>query len=362
MISGDVHGIRLMNLPSQIDVTRLRTMIRREFRGREDSQSHGVDSATRRHVGFLALKELNTKLAWEERLKSSTPMVHPLQAASEVQPLPLDPSSFLRPGCFLIANPHLDGYFRRTVVLILDHNESSRTSSGYGTYGLIVNRPAMTPSTVASTGLVLQDVLHPLPTELAAAFSTSRVHEGGPVHMSLQMLHAASCEVQEEAQLGGHLLVSIPSSSREGESALIETDDGRTIYYGGDLMKAAAATRQGHLDRHRDVLFFVGASTWSMGQLESEVERGYWMPCRGPVTMALTGKCRHLNEGRGGSCNYDRNPTIGSDEGTATTIRPRADLWLSMLSACGPEEAALAHLLLKDDGEDKLGTPCDAEA
>ena len=40
--------------------------------------------------------------------------------------------------------------------------------------------------------------------------------------------------------------------------------------------------------------------------------------------------------------------------------RPEADLWLSMMSACGIEEAKLAHLLYKDDGKDKNGAACDA--
>jgi hypothetical protein len=32
-----------------------------------------------------------------------------------------------------------------------------------------------------------------------------------------------------------------------------------------------------------------------------------------------------------------------------------------MMSACGPDEAALAHLMFNDDGEDELGAPCDGE-
>lgn len=115
----------------------------------------------------------------------------------------------------------------------------------------------------------------------------------------------------------------------------------------------ASAALEGRLDRHRDVVFFAGASTWSSGQLESEVERGYWLPCRGPVSVALTG----VPNGRDG----DETSSEPNSETGASPQRPKSDLWLSMMAACGPDEAALANLLLVDDGEDDFGRPCDAE-
>lgn len=344
LISGDARGMRLMNLPSQVDETRLRSLIRREFRGDEEtSLSYGVDPSVRRQAAFLTLKELNNKLAWEMKLRATAPEPHPCQAAPDVHPLPTHPpSSYLQPGCFLVAHPHLDGYFRRSVILILDHNAKSRTNAGYGTYGLVINRPASTPTSPAS-GLTLKEVIHPLPSKLSSAFSTSRVREGGPVHMSLQMLHSVTCEQQEEFQLGGHLITQVSSlGSEECDASTLKEE--RAIYYGGDLLKVASAALEGSLDRHRDVIFFAGASSWSSGQLESEVERGYWLPCRGPVSVALTGTC------------HDRD-----GNSYLPTQRPKSDPWLSMMAACGKEEAALAHLLLADDGEDDFGRPCDAD-
>jgi Uncharacterized ACR, COG1678 len=161
--------------------------------------------------------------------------------------------------------------------------------------------------------------------------------------MSLQMLHSVTCEQQEELQLGGHLITQVSTQgSDEYDASTLK--EGQAIYYGGDLLKVAEAALEGGLDQHRDVVFFAGASSWSSGQLESEVERGYWLPCRGPVSVALTGTC-HGRDGEAG----------------ATTQRPKSDLWLSMMAACGEEEAALAHLVLVDDGEDDFGRPCDAE-
>ena len=88
-----------------------------------------------------------------------------------------------------------------------------------------------------------------------------------------------------------------------------------------------------------DVSFFVGASTWSPGQLASEIAQGYWIPCGGPAEMALDGICEH--------------------EPTTSGNRPLADLWLSMMSACGEDEAKLSHLFHRDHC-DENGLPCDA--
>ena len=92
-----------------------------------------------------------------------------------------------------------------------------------------------------------------------------------------------------------------------------------------------------------DVSFFVGASTWSPGQLAAEIAQGYWIPCRGPPEMALDGICEH-----------DDVPTTDESGGK----RPLADLWLSMMSACGDEEAKLSHLFHHDHW-DENGMPCD---
>jgi len=89
-----------------------------------------------------------------------------------------------------------------------------------------------------------------------------------------------------------------------------------------------------------DVSFFVGASVWYQGQLEREIEQGSWILCRGPAGIALTGVCEHeeIEEGE---------------------PRLKADLWLSMISACGQEEAQLAQLLEAAYGDDEYGNACD---
>ena len=397
----DASNVRQMQFPIHVrqqlgneqDIPMLLQVIRREFRAEtaetkdttNDSKSKKTgDTAlsskyplkTRRETAFLALREINRKLTWAETLIgkqqkpqqsepsstmiSATIHVHPQQAARGVSPLPLaPPSSYLRPGAYLIAHPNLSGYFRRTVICILDHQDEDETpdgtaghgpsSSNYGTYGLIINRMSLSPRLNGSenrkdTAMTLGEVLRPVPTELADAFGKSAVKEGGPVHMSLQMLHAATPNQEAELKIGGHVLPTIeyddtatgPLVSNAKQQA---QNSGRTIYYRGDIVRAANAVTSSRLDRE-DVSFFIGASSWTTGQLESEIERGCWLPCRGPTEIALSGICDH-------------EPT---EKGKP---RPKADLWLSMLSACGEDEAVLAHLVYNDDGEDDLGAACD---
>lgn len=92
-----------------------------------------------------------------------------------------------------------------------------------------------------------------------------------------------------------------------------------------------------------DVSFFAGASTWQDGQLQNEIAQGFWVACRGPPEIALTGICEH---------------DVSSPK--TSSKRPLADLWLSMMSACGEDEAKLAHLYYHEDEINDNGLPCDA--
>jgi putative AlgH/UPF0301 family transcriptional regulator len=91
-----------------------------------------------------------------------------------------------------------------------------------------------------------------------------------------------------------------------------------------------------------DVSFYVGASCWEPGQLEDEIRRGFWLPCRGPPEMALYGICDRFGDD-------DKSPS-----------RPRADLWLSLMCSLGQDEANLAHLLFNDNQQSEYDLPCDA--
>ena len=237
------NGFRQMQFPSEMDTTRLKEVIRREFR----STSSVFDEATRQQVAFLALRELNKKLSWAEALSKGAKDDDPVfclrrnrrQAARHVSPLPLDPAAYLKAGTYLVAHPLLTGFFRRTVICILDHTRVSSSSRTGGTYGLIVNRIAVSPS--SGKRRTLKDVLQTLPPELMQAFGNCSVREGGPVHMSLQMVHART---PEQPALGGTVLSMTPPDT---ESTALDSD--RAIYYQGNMVDAAEAVNEGALDR-----------------------------------------------------------------------------------------------------------------
>lgn len=149
-------------------------------------------------------------------------------------PLELDPENTLAPsrGRLLISEPYLpDAYFRRTVVLLCDHDSE-------GSFGFVLNR---------MTDMGVNDLLENLPPLNAP------VGIGGPVQSSnLYYLHT----------LGSRL---------KGSEEVV---DG--VYIGGDFEQMrdllAAAPE---LTRH--VRFFVGYSGWGKDQLDREMKERSWL-------------------------------------------------------------------------------------
>lgn len=244
----EVDGFRQMQFPSEVDTTRLESVIRREFRN--SAYSVEFNDKTRQEVAFLALRELNKKLRWNESLSKdenierendTIAVRNRRQAAKNVFMLnPRDPESYLKAGTYLVAHPLLTGFFRRTVICILDHTNLSKYGRTGGTYGLIVNRIAVSHS--SGKRQTLKDVLRTLPPELMQAFGNCSVREGGPVHMSLQMIHART---PQQPALGGTPLSVEPRD--ETTSTALDSD--RAIYYQGNMIDAADAVINGALDR-----------------------------------------------------------------------------------------------------------------
>ena len=263
-----------------------------------------------------------------------------------------------------------DSYFSKSVICILEHkglgSSRSRTSGSDDdneesdqtpthrrstappgqTYGVIINRVSLKNDT--GEHRTLKEVFreHLLPDRMADVFGDSVVREGGPVHVALQMIHSVPASTTDEDDVGGTVIPFATknhdddnSANDPEESPALYSD--KATYFQGNMFKTMSKVEKGKMDRD-DVSFFVGASIWSPGQLAAEIAQGYWIPCRGPPEMALDGICEHQEE--------------PSDETTKT--RPLADLWLSMMSACGTEEAKLSHLFHHDHW-DENGMHCD---
>ena len=149
-------------------------------------------------------------------------------------PFELDPNSALKPkrGRLLVSEPYLpDPYFRRTVVLLCEHNVE-------GSFGFVLNR-------FIDMGInELMENMPPIKT---------RISIGGPVQSgNLYYLHTLGKKI-------------------EGS---LEVVDG--VHMGGEFeqLRSILATDP-KLARH--IRFFVGYSGWGEQQLDKELEQRSWL-------------------------------------------------------------------------------------
>ena len=146
----------------------------------------------------------------------------------------LDISNKLNPekGRLLISEPFLnDDYFKRSVILLCEHNEE-------GSFGFILNN---------YLNIKLEDVLPEFPA------IKSRVSLGGPVKPeNLYFLHT----------LGDKL---------EGSVAVL---DG--VYMGGEFEALKKLIVAKEVKEH-EIRFFVGYSGWEPEQLKGEIDQKAWI-------------------------------------------------------------------------------------
>lgn len=355
---------------------RLKSVIRREFRGGNESWSKKLLSVTdkdRREAGFLALKELQKKLSWVESKmnyntttgailrgdKSDDEILKKNLVAKDVKRLPEQPaSSYLHSGAYLAAHPLLSGCFSKSIICLLEHTENkperetksdiSDQSANGGTYGIIVNKPLKIfnqPERDRTLGEVIRHDC--LPQGVTTAFGECSVRNGGPVHVSVQMLRSTTPDEDEKLKLGGTLLSEVLNDdevSEENIGADIQTEVKSTasntdsaIYFAGDIIKASQAVIDNDMNK-KSFSFVIGASCWEDGQLESEIEKGYWIPFSGPPQIAFSGAC--------------------DIEGVDGVVGTESNLWVSVMSALGADEGRLAQMVENID-YDNNGLPCD---
>lgn len=134
-------------------------------------------------------------------------------------------------GKILLAEPFLnDPYFKRTVVLLCEHNEE-------GSFGFVLNN---------YIDVDLDSVMEELPN------IDSRISIGGPVKNSnLYYIHT----------LGDKVPDSVPVVNG--------------IYMGGNFEHLKELLKEGEIQRDQ-IRFFVGYSGWSPQQLEDELKMKSW--------------------------------------------------------------------------------------
>lgn len=135
-------------------------------------------------------------------------------------------------GRFLISEPFMhDLNFKRSVVLLVEHGEK-------GSLGFVLNK---------KLDIGINDIVADLP------FLNAPVFMGGPVEQST--LHYV------------HRMGETISGSREIYEGL---------FWGGSFEDLKEQISLGKVGAD-DILFFVGYSGWSPGQLEGELERKSWI-------------------------------------------------------------------------------------
>ncbi len=152
-------------------------------------------------------------------------------------------------GDLLISEPFLtDLHFRRTVVLLGEHNEE-------GTVGFILNRLLNIRSNEVVPGLL--DIDFPL-------------FYGGPVEPNtLHFIHTVG-ELIDGAQ-----------PIRNG------------IYWGGNIELINDLLARGTVQPN-EFRFFVGYSGWAEGQLEEEMEQRAWWIGKAPTSLIFDDDLEHM--------------------------------------------------------------------
>jgi len=183
-------------------------------------------------------------------------------------------------GCLLIWEPPPsykpnspeEDYFKHTAVLLVEHSETVTT-------GFVLNQPSM--HTVEEAVAI---------NTLPEPFRRAPVFVGGPIGSSLEMLHGVP---------------EVRNCTRIAEG----------IYYGGDIEHAGELINGGKasLDDFRLMYRFSG---WYPGQLNNEIDAGYWR-----VTRVSPGAI------------FNRLPTH------LVTPLVRPDFWAKVMSQLGNEAA-----------------------
>ncbi|MCK4361336.1 MAG: YqgE/AlgH family protein [Bacteroidales bacterium] len=163
---------------------------------------------------------------------------------SDIENLIIIKTNNIKPGKgkLLISEPFLlDYYFKRSVVLLAEHNEE-------GSFGIIMNKPVSAK---------FNEIVKNFPE------FNAQLYLGGPVkNDSLFFIHT----------LGDHI---------EGSLEII---DG--LYWGGNI-EAIKEMITLNILNPADIRFYIGYSGWTANQLDAELKKNSWVVSRATVDQLL---------------------------------------------------------------------------
>ncbi|MES2629962.1 MAG: YqgE/AlgH family protein [Bacteroidota bacterium] len=162
------------------------------------------------------------------------------------------PTNGLQPakGRILISEPFLaDPYFKRTVVLLCEHDDSE------GSFGLIINK---------FIDVRLDQLIDDFPE------TDARVSMGGPISKdSLYYIHTRPDLIPNSNHVVGKL------------------------YWGGDFEALAENVKTGMLKK-REIRFFIGYAGWSENQLKRELDEQSWIVNDASVETIMNGRSNEM--------------------------------------------------------------------
>lgn len=138
------------------------------------------------------------------------------------------------PGSILIAEPLLpDQYFRRSVVLLIDHKDEE------GTLGVILNKP-------------IDVKLNKIVSNFEFKNFNSKVFFGGPVATNnLFFLHTSHIPIENSVEVI------------------------KGLYWGGNIEQINSLIRSGQLSEDQ-IRFYIGYAGWTAKQLRNELKKNSW--------------------------------------------------------------------------------------
>ena len=280
--------------PEESRMLNVRRIVKEAFRDEYPDKDVAID------VGFSALRELTTKQKWGEvlgALDGTGRVKRPVAPPRSSHAMPGGIGGVVRkvkreeankPGTFLISHPLLGNYFSRTVVLL-----SSETPLG-NTEGLIVNEPHQLKEYKQDVKQVFE--IGGLHGDLAQFFQNN-TKIGGPKLLShydpmnsVIMLHRCDPSDSNMKNVGGCLIPSLVKRDDQSE---------KSVYIHGDIGMAVQNVEKG-VASEKDMAFSSGVIMWKPGQLEAELEWGFWIPCAAPPELIFEtdGDGRFAGSGR----------------------------------------------------------------
>ena len=141
-------------------------------------------------------------------------------------------------GKFLIAMPHLDDYFNRTVVFMCEHNEQ-------GSMGLVINQP--TDLSIAELYLKLNFMM-----KNDRTFGNEMVVAGGPIHSERGFI--------------------LHKNTLNHFQHTYKVTDTLSMTTSADVVETLGST-----SAPEKYLVALGCASWSAGQLEKEIIDNAWL-------------------------------------------------------------------------------------